>query len=187
MFYCIHDAIPHTLNLRQKCRGVFDGSCGSTIRQSTQQLCVRPRHHWNVLFFHLHARNERWRHCGVYNWLWIYAGEVSVKTTVLKDGHLFVLHIVDPKDLAAEAEMNELIKTVNPPKHEEPVEKSDSDTPQNPDGMFRCRIMCSKQFSLRFFIDTSTVRVSQGDLKPHSALSAFALKHVVWVVVYVPL
>lgn len=59
-----------------------------------------------------------------------YSGQISVKTSMYKDGHVFVLHILDPKDLSSEAELDELLKEPDQEKPEEPVEKAETESPE---------------------------------------------------------
>ena len=47
--------------------------------------------------------------------LFLSIGSTSIKTTLLKDGHIFTVHVVDPKELSEESD------------DEDPQEKKDGD------------------------------------------------------------
>ncbi|CAK8694543.1 unnamed protein product [Clavelina lepadiformis] len=57
-------------------------------------------------------------------------GETSVKVTTYKDGHVFMLHILDPKDMQAQAKLNDLMTPVADVKTKDGAEKGETEIPE---------------------------------------------------------
>lgn len=59
-------------------------------------------------------------------------GNTTVTTTIRKDGHVFLVHLIDPKNPDETAELQELTSSVKKP--EEVTEKAEIESPEKDAG-----------------------------------------------------